>query len=50
MFTVREGDLIVKEWALTKDEAIAIFFNQFVSKMRIPECNGGYSFASDRGA
>ncbi len=50
MFTIREADLIVKELALTKDEAIAIFFNQFVSKMRIPECNGGYSFASDRGA
>lgn len=29
--SIKEADLIVKHLGLTKDEAVAIFFNQFVA-------------------
>ncbi len=33
-FTIREADAISRELNLNKNEAVSIFFNQFVSKMR----------------
>ncbi len=34
-FTIKEADAISRELDLNKDEAVSIFFSQFVSKMRI---------------
>ena len=30
-FSIKEADLIVKSLGLSKDDAVAIFFNQFVA-------------------
>lgn len=35
MFTIKEADAIVRELNIPPEEAMSIFFNQFVAEMRI---------------
>ncbi len=35
MFTIKEADAIVRELNIPPEEAMSIFFNQFVADMRI---------------